>query len=174
MMVRTSHCRRGNLVRAHQAFSLIEMLIVVAVIGILTAILFPVISKAREKAKQSSCASNLRQLGMAFIQYTQDYDEQFPCGIEATNGTGYGWGAQLYPYVKAKGIFICPIDGEGPLPQDASLPVPPLTEVKVAEPLQLVQEIFVVEEAASERAGEAAIEVLLVAVQLLPSLTVTK
>ena len=64
--------------RKLKAFTLIELLVVIAIIAILAAILFPAFAKAREKARQVSCASNMKQLGLAFIQYTQDYDEMLP------------------------------------------------------------------------------------------------
>ena len=99
-----------------KAFTLIELLVVIAIIAILAAILFPVFATAREKARQSSCSSNLKQLGLAFIQYTNDYDEVVPCG-NTTNVLGWcgaadgvGWGVQIYPYVKSVGVFACPDD----------------------------------------------------------------
>ena len=64
--------------RSRSAFTLIELLVVIAIIAILAAILFPVFSQAREKAREASCASNLKQIGTGFMMYTQDYDEQFP------------------------------------------------------------------------------------------------
>ncbi|BDI30510.1 hypothetical protein CCAX7_25610 [Capsulimonas corticalis] len=88
-------------------FTLIELLVVIAIIAILAAILFPVFAKAREKARQVSCASNEKQIGLAFMQYTQDADELLPSGI-ASNGRG--WAYQLYPYVKSDAVFTCPDD----------------------------------------------------------------
>ena len=94
------------------AFTLIELLVVVAIISIIAAILFPVFAKAREKARQATCASNLRQLGLAFAQYAQDYDEYVPCGnIHCLNE---GWGGQLYSYLKNAGVFQCPDDPTSP------------------------------------------------------------
>jgi prepilin-type N-terminal cleavage/methylation domain-containing protein len=62
----------------HRGFTLIELLVVIAIIAILAAILFPVFAQAREAARKTACLSNTRQLGMAFVQYVNDYDEQFP------------------------------------------------------------------------------------------------
>ncbi len=61
-----------------QGFTLIELLVVIAIIAILAAILFPVFAQAREKARQTTCASNEKQMGLAILQYQQDYDEMFP------------------------------------------------------------------------------------------------
>ena len=101
------------MMKARKAFTLIELLVVIAIIAILAAILFPVFATAREKARQSSCASNCKQLGLALIQYFPDNDEMFPCGVYGAAGQdqeGYGWGGQIYPYVKSTAAFICPSD----------------------------------------------------------------
>ena len=101
---------------ASQGFTLIELLVVIAIIAILAAILFPVFAKAREKARQSTCASNEKQIGLGFIQYVQDYDEQYPThggssAFAQTFSLGNGWAGQIYPYVKSKAVFTCPDDG---------------------------------------------------------------
>ena len=97
-----------------RGFTLIELLVVIAIIAILAAILFPVFAKAREKARQITCASNEKQLGLGFIQYSQDFDEKWPTGtVTSSVGTVYngaGWAGQIYSYVKSSGIYKCPDD----------------------------------------------------------------
>ncbi len=93
-----------------QGFTLIELLVVIAIIAILAAILFPVFAKVREKARQTSCLSNEKQLGLAFQQYVQDYDEKYPCGLYAGSNYGTGWAGQIYSYVKSTAMFACPDD----------------------------------------------------------------
>ena len=89
-------------------FTLIELLVVIAIIAILAAILFPVFQKVRENARRASCQSNLKQLGLAFIQYQQDADEKFPA---YNSGAGAaGWATMIYPFVKSTGIYKCPDD----------------------------------------------------------------
>jgi prepilin-type N-terminal cleavage/methylation domain-containing protein/prepilin-type processing-associated H-X9-DG protein len=90
-------------------FTLIELLVVIAIISILAAILFPVFASAREKARQTACASNEKQLGLALMQYVQDYDETLPIG-NALNSFGQGWAGEVYPYMKATKVLACPDD----------------------------------------------------------------
>ena len=105
-----------------KGFTLIELLVVIAIIAILAAILFPVFAKAREKARQSSCASNLKQLALAIYNYKMDYDETYPLsypaqGVGATqvvSGTPtYWWMDLLELYVKSKQVFRCPSGDRG-------------------------------------------------------------
>jgi prepilin-type N-terminal cleavage/methylation domain-containing protein/prepilin-type processing-associated H-X9-DG protein len=98
--------------KARRGFTLIELLVVIAIIAILAAILFPVFSQAREKARASACLSNMKQLGLAYSQYLQDYDETMPSGPNKWGG-GNGWAGQIYPYVKSTQVFLCP-DDSGP------------------------------------------------------------
>lgn len=101
---------------SRRAFTLIELLVVIAIIAVLAAILFPVFAQAREKARQTQCTSNLRQIGMAITQYLQDYDEAFPCNWygslwpSAPRTNRYKWMDAVYPYIKNEGIFRCPSD----------------------------------------------------------------
>ena len=102
-------------------FTLIELLVVIAIIAILAAILFPVFAKAREKARQASCQSNEKQIGLGLIQYIQDNDETFPGGAipgavayppggGGGTGAGAGWAGEISPYVKSPQLFKCPDD----------------------------------------------------------------
>ena len=91
-------------------FTLIELLVVIAIIAILAAILFPVFAKAREKARQSSCLSNAKQLSLGMLQYAQDYDETFPRGniSDAFAGADPTPRGLLVPYTKNTQIWVCP------------------------------------------------------------------
>jgi prepilin-type N-terminal cleavage/methylation domain-containing protein/prepilin-type processing-associated H-X9-DG protein len=100
---------------ARRGFTLIELLVVIAIIAILAAILFPVFARAREKARQTSCLSNLKQIGLGFMQYAQDFDETLPTDwITIPPGTPwtnhYSWRAAIFPYVRNTQIFTCPSD----------------------------------------------------------------
>lgn len=94
-----------------KGFTLIELLVVIAIIAILAAILFPVFAQAREKARQITCASNEKQIGLAMVQYVQDNDEHWPTFIRGDtygNGTWYAWEYMIYPYLKSVDVFLCP------------------------------------------------------------------
>ena len=91
----------------NSAFTLIELLVVIAIIAILAAILFPVFARARENARRSSCQSNMKQIGLGMLQYTQDYDERTTLTDYNNN---YSWRDAIYPYVKSEQIFMCPSD----------------------------------------------------------------
>ncbi|MCD6361636.1 MAG: DUF1559 domain-containing protein [Armatimonadetes bacterium] len=87
-------------------FTLIELLVVIAIIAILAAILFPVFAKAREKARQSTCTSNAKQLALGVLMYAQDYDERLPTRYRS--GFGHWETAFIQPYVKNRQLTVCP------------------------------------------------------------------
>lgn len=104
-----------------RAFTLIELLVVISIIAVLAAILFPVFARARENARRASCMSNMKQIGLGFVMYTQDYDERMPPNSQSLgignytypNGrvataTNAGWPILIYPYVKNSQVYNCP------------------------------------------------------------------
>lgn len=103
--------------RTSRGFTLIELLVVIAIIAILAAILFPVFARARENARRASCQSNLKQIGLGLLQYSQDYDEIMVANWNGNNGwepstpvapQKYKWMDAIFPYVKSEQIFDCP------------------------------------------------------------------
>ncbi len=130
-------------VAPRRAFTLIELLVVIAIISILASMIFPSFARAREMARRTSCASNMKQIFLGFTQYTQDYDERYPkagnfqkwgdgghwvAGVndqaltKLTSAEGYArepgrtvniQGGALFPYVKSTQIFVCPSNRDG-------------------------------------------------------------
>jgi prepilin-type N-terminal cleavage/methylation domain-containing protein len=98
-----------------RGFTLIELLVVIAIIAILAAILFPVFAKARDSARKTSCASNMRQLGLALQMYAQDYDETLPGQPQPytlpdflAENAPRNWCRDLFPYYKNRQLLLCP------------------------------------------------------------------
>ncbi len=98
-----------------RGFTLIELLVVIAIIAILAAILFPVFAKAREKARQTACLSNTKQLAIGLLMYCQDFDDELPYQFNSDGYPGYTWYRYWYetaePYIKNTQIFSCPSSG---------------------------------------------------------------
>ena len=101
--------------RRCSGFTLVELLVVIAIIAILAAILFPVFARARAKAGQVSCLSNVRQLAMAVLMYAQDYEDALPIAVTCRPDWSYCWTTMelLEPYVMNREIRFCPSDREG-------------------------------------------------------------
>ncbi len=118
--MRTQGQRNNTPRKSTKGFTLIELLVVIAIIAILAAILFPVFAKAREKGRQASCTSNVKQLLLSWQMYAQDYDERlmpysFPTDVNGTcDGSSCGypcvWTVVLQTYIKNTGVLKCPSD----------------------------------------------------------------
>ena len=110
-MLGKSASKRPHLL-VKQGFTLIELLVVIAIIALLAAILFPVFARARENARKSSCANNLKQIGLAAYQYSQDYDELVVSSYGAYTAPGVGgtvyWMGLILPYIKNTQVYQCP------------------------------------------------------------------
>ncbi len=91
-----------------KGFTLIELLVVIAIIAILAAVLFPVFARAREKARQTQCINNAKNLGTAFGCYTQDYDERMPFASGAHDNISRKWWDLIFPYLLNEYIYSCP------------------------------------------------------------------
>ena len=121
-----------------RGFTLIELLVVIAIIAILAAILFPVFAQAREKARQTSCTSNMKQIELAILMYTTDYDEQLPFGASNAGPVTVTWYDLVEPYVKVgasgfgfvsptgvqKPFYICPSFNSMSVPMGPGDPAP--------------------------------------------------
>ncbi len=134
---------------SRRGFTLIELLVVIAIIAILAAILFPVFAQAREKARQTTCTSNQKQIGLAVMMYISDYDETFPWGASNAMTPTQTWYDLVEPYVKVgaqgfgfvapggvqKGFYICPSffnQSYPSLPGDPAPPVFPASQITPA------------------------------------------
>jgi prepilin-type N-terminal cleavage/methylation domain-containing protein/prepilin-type processing-associated H-X9-DG protein len=116
--------------RRHHGFTLIELLVVIAIISILAAILFPVFAQARAKSYQVACASNLHQIGIAMLEYAQDYDDMMERGnynasTWPSDGFTYaGWAGMVDQYAKSPAVFRCPTDSTAPSSINGELATP--------------------------------------------------
>jgi len=103
-------CRTQRRKEVNRGFTLIELLVVIAIIALLAAILFPVFARARENARKSSCANNMKQIGLGILQYAQDYDE---INTPLRGGGGGSWRQRTFPYTKSAQLYVCPSNSWG-------------------------------------------------------------
>jgi len=115
--------KHGVMQKQNKAFTLIELLVVIAIISILASILFPVFARARENARRTSCLSNLKQIGIGIMMYTQDYDEKFPVAWRTKNikfpyndftSSHVTWVDEIYLYINNLQVFQCPSQSFSP------------------------------------------------------------
>lgn len=111
-----------NCYTTQKGFTLIELLVVIAIIVILAAILFPVFARARENARRARCQSNVKQIMLGVLQYTQDFDEMYPLALADNQVTqGRSWYTAIFPYVKSAQIFKCPSDSDNTAAPESNL-----------------------------------------------------
>ncbi len=90
-----------------RAFTILELLIVLGIVAVLAAIIFPVFARARQNARRASCQTHLKQIGLGMMQYARDYDEKMPLSLTVQGET---WVDILHPYIKSDAVFLCPND----------------------------------------------------------------
>lgn len=104
------------------AFTLIEILVVVAIIALLAAILFPAFARSRENARRASCQTNLKSLALVFKQYMQDYDSKYCSTLISLTGSPRGWADAIQPYAKSAQVLQCPSEKNAANPDPSFLP----------------------------------------------------